>query len=352
MWGALIVFPDGERSVSHPIQVSEHADWVMVSGGGIGIREDGSGARTLWIKGSGAIGEGNTPDLPTSVQVGTGTDWLMVSVGDAHTMGIRGVAGGERTLWGWGNRLHGRLGDGFWATSVQPGQPTPHQATPVQITSFTDWVTVSAGGQHTMGIREDAGGNRTLWAWGYRADGRLGVGAADAFAQGTPAQVGGASGHTDWLTVSAGGRHTMGIRGVTGGTGTLWAWGDHWLSAGVAPGDRATPSQVGAHSDWLTVSAGASHTMGIREVAGGTGTLWAWGSRLYGQLGDGAVTNIIQGTPIQVGAAADWATVSAGFAHTMGIRGADNGQRTLWAWGRHRLGADTAAPVQVGAPQQ
>jgi alpha-tubulin suppressor-like RCC1 family protein len=49
------------------------------------------------------------------------------------------------------------------------------------------------------------------------------------------------------------------------------------------------PFQIGVDSDWKQVSAGAAHTLAVKN----DGTLWAWGSNGVGQLGIG---NLIQKT--------------------------------------------------------
>ncbi len=75
-----------------------------------------------------------------------------------------------------------------------------------------------------------------------------------------------------------------------------------------------TPVQVGTASNWASISAAGIHTCGTRT----DGTAWCWGDNEHGQLGSGA--NFRSNTPIQVGTATDWAAVDAGSAHTLGIR--------------------------------
>ena len=50
----------------------------------------------------------------------------------------------------------------------------------------------------------------------------------------------------------------------------------------------------------------------------GTDTLWAWGSNLCGQLGDGLQVNRL--APVQVGADTGWASESAGGDSTVALR--------------------------------
>ena len=70
------------------------------------------------------------------------------------------------------------------------------------------------------------------------------------------------------------------------------------------------------------ISTGAYHGCGI----GPAGRLYCWGDNAYGQLGDGSMTP--RTTPVQVGLATNWSSVSAGRYHTCGIRAG-----ALYCWG-------------------
>lgn len=61
------------------------------------------------------------------------------------------------------------------------------------------------------------------------------------------------------------------------------------------------------------VAAGSSHSIAVRE----DGSLWAWGVNANGQLGDG--TNVDKNTPVQIGTATDWAEITAGLYHSIGL---------------------------------
>ena len=320
-----------------PIRVGNDSDWVAVAAGfehTTGIRADGS----LWAWGNrahGRLGDEFTGTAATAqgtpIRVGIESDWVAVSAGEQHTVGIRA----DGSLWAWGNRAHGRLGDEFTGTAATA------QGTPIRVGNDSDWVAVSAGAAHTMGIRADG----SLWAWGNRGLGRLGLGVSTVGSQSTPARVGIAS---DWVAVSAGAQHTMGIRA----DGLLWAWGNGAHGrlgnghSGTIASTHTTHIRVGTDSDWVAVSADWEHTVGIRA----DGSLWAWGNRAHGRLGQGA-TSGVQARPIRVGTDSDWVAVSTGSQHTVGIR-ADG---SVWAWGNGahgRLGdgfTGTAATVQ-GTP--
>ena len=148
-----------------------------------------------------------------------------------------------------------------------------------------------------------------------------------------------------WQSVSAGGSHTLGIR--TGGT--LWSWGRNNSgqlgTAGLPPTWSTVPLQVGTASNWQTVSAGNAHNVAIKT----DGTLWTWGRNQASQLGDGSTTNA--NIPTQVGVATDWRFVSAGDEYVFAIK-LDG---TLWAWGDNtygQLGDNTiinkTTPTQIG----
>ena len=162
---------------------------------------------------------------------------------------------------------------------------------------------ISAGGSHTLMIRNDG----SLWAWGLNGNGQLGDGTTANKAVPTPI-----GGYTDWIYVSAGGYHSLGIRA----DGSLWAWGSNaqgQIGNGggadvTAPTQITTPSGVG----WVSVSAGALHSLAIATG----GALYSWGDNGQGQLGRAtSPTN----APGQVGSAT-WSDVSAGgYAYWTGL---------------------------------
>jgi len=139
-----------------------------------------------------------------------------------------------------------------------------------------------------------------LWAWGYNNRGQLGDDSRTN--RSIPVRVGDG---TDWITVVAGSFSGMGIRG-TGERGTLWAWGDRTngrlgLGDDALSGNQLTPVQVGTADDWFSVSGGMGENgfgMGMREAGNGGYNLWAWGLNTSGQLGDNSTTQ--RNSPVQV----------------------------------------------------
>lgn len=134
-----------------------------------------------------------------------------------------------------------------------------------------------------------------------------------------------------WLSISAGTSHTLGIRP----DGSLWAWGDN-ASGQLGTGssiNEDTPFQVMASTTFTAVSAGANHTLAIAD----DGTLWAFGNNSSGQLGNG--TNASSYTPVQVtggpsGSLSYWVFVAAGDNSSAAIQY----DGSLWVWGDNTFG--------------
>jgi len=298
---------DGTTKAKHnPTQESSLSMlWSHVSAGSdftIGIKSNG----TLWSWGDnsrGQLGNGITTDVlhPTQERSGA-SNWSSISVGLEHTSAIKS----DGTLWSWGNNARGQLGDGV---SVDKSNPVQESS------KATNWSIVSAGEEHTVAIKADG----TLWSWGANSNGELGDGTTDDKLN--PTQE--SSGATNWTGADAGSDFTVGIKS----DGTLWAWGDNYFSQ-LGDGtdtDKPNPTQesTGAR-DWTRVSTGSSHVLAVKN----DGTLWSWGYNYSGQLGNG--TTLGSASPAQEGSGAtDWSSISAGGAHSVGIKS----DGTLWSWG-------------------
>jgi alpha-tubulin suppressor-like RCC1 family protein len=311
---------------SSPVSVvGNFTDWCQISAGdhSLGVRQNG----TAWAWGaasSGQLGDNCTVSRSSPVSVvGNFTDWCQVSAGGSHSLGLRT----NGSIWSWGVNIAGRLGD----------NTVINRSSPVSVVgNFTDWCQVSAGTNHSLGIRI----NGTLWAWGNNDFGRLGDGSG--ISRSSPVSVVG--GFTDWRQVDGGGSHSVGLRV----NGTLWAWG---YNGSGRLGDNTTISKtspvsvVGGFTDWCQVSAGYFHNLGVRS----DGTLWGWGGNTAGNIGDGTQTS--RSSPVSVvGGFTNWCQVSVDRCHSLGVR--TNG--TVWAWGCNgvgRLGDNTttnrSSPISV-----
>ena len=217
-----------------------------------------------------------------------------VSAGANHTV----IIGTDGSLWAWGNNQFGQVGDG--TTGI-------NRISFSRIGTQTNWEVISAGDGYTMAIS-----NGTLWAWGNNADGRTGLGLTTGTTN-TPTQVGT---DTNWRAVSAGRSHTLAIKT----DGTLWAWGNNAngrTGLGTETGTTNAPTRVGTASNWEFISAGFTHSIGIRETDTER-TAWAWGNGANGRLGTGNTNSV--DVPTQSGTATNWDSVEAGNIHSAGVR--------------------------------
>jgi alpha-tubulin suppressor-like RCC1 family protein len=199
----------------------------------------------------------------------------------------------------------GKLGNGTgWSSN-----------TPEQIGTATDWKSVSAGFDHSFGIKD----NGILWSWGGNLGGSLGSGTTIPFSL-IPMQVGTQS----WKMVVASHRFSIGIRT----NGTLWGWGlnDNGTVGDGTTINRSVPVLINSSTNWKMVRSNLARSMALKE----DGTLWAWGlnAPAFGIIGAGGGQNVIS-VPTQVDTISDCKTVAVGMGHYLVIKN----DGTLWAWG-------------------
>ncbi|HXI54988.1 MAG TPA: Ig-like domain-containing protein, partial [Polyangia bacterium] len=281
----------------------------------LAVQTDGS----LWSWGKNdkaQLGDGNTTDrfTPRMLSAGsgpTGPRWTSVAAGNKFSLALRS----DGTLWAWGDRSLGQLGDGVVSS-------TPVFA--AKQIGGAEWAVVRAGDQHVAAIKKDG----TLWSWGYNGYGQLGNGDPGNANQAVPVQE--AYGINQWISISAGAVHTMGLTAY----GNLWSWGwNDWGTLGV--GDtvsRNTPAAVTVPSSiagWNMFDGGFDFALGM----GSNGSILSWGRNFYGQL-DAPSWQAFSLDPTQWVAPTNWSVVSAGYLHGMAVR--QDG--TLWTWGSNNSG--------------
>jgi alpha-tubulin suppressor-like RCC1 family protein len=216
-------------------------------------------------------------------------------------------------------------------------------SSPKQVGSLTTWASTSGGSFFSGAVKTDG----TLWMWGYNGSGQIGNGVSGA-SPSSPIQVGAL---TNWATVSCGYAFTI----ATKTDGTIWSWGQGSLGK-LGLGNTtyySSPKQIGALTNWYSVSAGPDSVIAIKT----DGTMWAWGYNGNGQLGQNNTTN--RSSPVQIGALTTWATATlnrGGSNSGNGYALAIKTDGTIWSWGYNsdgELGSGTttnrSSPVQIGA---
>lgn len=109
----------------------------------------------------------------------------------------------------------------------------------------------------------------------------------------------------------------------------------NWLVKAKAwQSGQASPTTTGDYSIQGAVSAGASHSLGLKSA----GSVWAWGLQTNGRLGNGAVVAANVTAPVQskypLELIANAIGLSAGTDHTLFVRN----DYTVWAFGRNTYG--------------
>ena len=184
-----------------------------------------------------------------------------VSAGFSQACAIRE---GNGAIECWGDNEH-------WAEVQEGRSHKPEQTDPPE-GRFT---AVSRGSWHACGLRDTGeiecwGANETYT--GFNQETREAVHTYTG--QATPPEG-------NFVTVSAGGRHTCGLR--TGGEIECWGANGVFVYPRSGPAER-TITETGVTNEapsgrFVAVSAGSSHNCAIRN----TGAIECWGSNLWGQ---------------------------------------------------------------------
>jgi alpha-tubulin suppressor-like RCC1 family protein len=113
---------------SSPVQVGALTTWSLVSTGSnaavVALKTDG----TMWawgVNGFGQLGQNDTINRSSPVQIGALTTWSKIAFGIAANHAIKT----DGTLWGWGRNNYGNLGIG----------DTINRSSPVQVGALNTW---------------------------------------------------------------------------------------------------------------------------------------------------------------------------------------------------------------------
>ncbi|MDB6155312.1 MAG: Repeat family protein, partial [Chthoniobacteraceae bacterium] len=231
-----------------------------------------------------------------------------LSMGSTHAIALQD----DGTVLAWGSNARGQMGRG--TTDAE-------QLLPIRVEQLTDIVAVAAGDTHNLAL--DASGR--VWTWGDNTYGQLGNGSVGGLSN-LPVLI---PGLANVVAIASGAKHSLALTM----DGSVYAWGvnaDGQLGTGSI-NTESKPALVawqGASSGMprmTRIAAGAEHSMAL----GSDGSLWLWGSNIYGQLGTGnsiGITSPYKATAIP----AQIVEIAAGGKHSLAL--AADGTVFSWGW--------------------
>jgi alpha-tubulin suppressor-like RCC1 family protein len=268
---------------------------------------------------------------------------IAIAAGRKHAIAL----GKDGTVWAWGVRDDGAVGDG----DAKPAGSlrVVSAAAPVKVRGLAGITQIAAGPTHNLALTGDG----KVMSWGSNSTGELGVGTRDT--GWTPAEV---TGLTNVVAIAAGsGQGTYGVSAAVRQDGTLWVWGSGssaMMGNGVrnpspddAGGRNLLPLQVKGIAGAKAAAVGAGHIAAVLN----DGSVRAWGMNGYGEVGLGA-NSAYEVVPVKVSGLTNVATLRLGGYSSYAIRS----DGTLWIWGfglspgRGILSRNIAAPTRLDLP--
>ena len=250
-------------------------------------------------------------------------------------------------VWAWAGNFDGQLGDNSIYNSNLPVQVED----PTGTSTLTGVIAVAAGSEHSLALKSDG----TVLAWGDNANGQLGNNSTTE--SNVPVQVKdptGTSNLTGVIAVAAGAFHSLAVEN----DGSVWAWGSNeWGQLGNnsttdsdVPVQVKDPTGTSALTGVIAVAGGWEHSLALKS----DGTVWAWGDNDPGELGNNSTTQ--SNVPVQVkdptgkSTLAGIIAVAAGEGDSLAVKS----DGSVWAWGGNEWGelGDGAFVVSSDLPVQ
>ncbi|MED0757677.1 hypothetical protein P4S93_00735 [Aneurinibacillus thermoaerophilus] len=231
-----------------------------------------------------------------------------------------------------------------WRSGKENFLPTTEQgknlATPQLFKELSDIKTIVNGKEHFLALTNDG----TVWAWGTNKSGELGDGTNQS--RNTPVQVKGLSDVIE--VVAANDSDGNGYSLALTKDGTIYAWGSNkYGQLGLGEGAGAfvkTPTRVLEVRDIASIAGGQGHAFAVKN----DGTVYAWGRNNEGQLGDDTTKD--RYIPVRIDDLKGISRIVMGTNHIIAFQRSGN----MYAWGNNDFGQlgngsndASKTPVQV-----
>ncbi|UOK41965.1 MULTISPECIES: T9SS type A sorting domain-containing protein [Flavobacterium] len=274
-------------SKNAPVKLNSFTNVKTTDGGeyhSLFLKNDG----TVWASGKndrGQLGDGTYINRNTPVQINSLSDIVAIDGGETYSLFLKN----DGTVWACGREDIGELGLG----------PQAHlgKNIPVQISSLSDIISISAGQNHALFLKRDG----TVWACGSNNYGELGNGTYGGSMM--PIQI---MYLNNVIAIAAGQNHSLFLKS----DGTVFACGDDYFGALGSSSQSTTTNTVVqvAINNVVKISAYA-HSLFLKN----DGTAWSCGYNYSGELGWGSSYGSYRDLPGQVTGISDIIHISAGW---------------------------------------
>ena len=248
-----------------------------------------------------------------------------VAAGYKHTCAVK--SSDEGKVFCWGDASDGRLGINSSSGDKKRGLLVKGVGGSGNLKNIAQ---VTAGETHTCALDK----NNKVFCWGKGGNGRLGQG-SDYDNSLVPIEV-----NSDFygtpLQISAGATHTC---VVTAPSGLVNCWGkSDKKQLGSSLSYSGSPVRAGGSgfTNNIQVSAGHEHSCSVKT----DGSVWCWGGKNWGKLGNGENANTTTSNPVRVkgvdgdGFLTGMIQVSAGDEHTCALHHSGK----AYCWGSQEFG--------------
>ena len=275
----------------------------IASGANHGLMVDVSGS--VWGYGANTFGESGNSSTATTVpyalkvvKSATLTDYLTGCTKVAAGLEFSAALESGGFVRTWGNQANGRLANGATAAGSRKFASRAKSTSTVELSGIRD---IALGKDFALAREacalETAAALGKVWAWGNNASGNLGIGSATAQAYAVKVKLNATTDLTDAWDVDGGDDFAAIVRWKTGDAtlqGSVWTFGNRVAGRlgdnGAITGTATYPVQVqklvgttySPLSGISQISCGAGHTLALDNA----GNVWAWGSNATGALGD------------------------------------------------------------------